>query len=136
MMFVRDRDNFSPEDFAAITDPNNIDRSIQYLIGVKRDVESQFIASKTRLQEFFADCETARGEGTQVELITEVYEHGSKVKKGEMLPPSVAYARFQAREYRWKVKTVRYLSLIESAITEIKNSVHQPSPVAEHAEVE
>lgn len=120
MSFVRERDSFSPDDFTTITSDSNIEHSIKYLISVKRDVESQFIASKNRIHDFFAECEEARRNQTDAILITEKFESGTKVKKTEELPPSEAYAKFLAREGRWKVKTVRYLSLIESAITELK----------------
>lgn len=122
MAFVRDRSNFSEENFAVITDPANINQTLQYLVTVKRDVESQFIASRTRVQEFFAKCEEARRNGTDVDLVIESFEAGTKVKHTETLPPSEAYHKFLGREGRWKVKTVRYLALIETAITSIKNA--------------
>lgn len=126
MQYVRERDTLSPSELNAITDiimaPANVDAGINYLITVKRDVESQFIAMRTRLKDFYALCEESDAKGTLVPVEVDNMASGSRVRTTVNLPPSAAYAKFAAKEGRWKVKNTRFLALIESAIAALKLS--------------
>lgn len=123
MTMVKDPDSMQDESWDFILHQDNRHRAIELLVERKRDTESQFIASKTRLKDFYADCEHARLNCENVEIETETYnKHDGIVRRQtETLSPTIAYARFQAKEYRWRMKTVRYLSRIESAILLLKN---------------
>jgi len=125
MQFVRERESFSPENWALITSDENIDKSIHYLKSIKRDVESQFIACKTRVSDMQADCEEARRCARNVDVDLQDYVNGSLVKTVHNLPPTEAFAKFMAQEGRWKVKNVRFLSLIEAAISLLKMELNQ-----------
>jgi hypothetical protein len=126
--FVRDRAGLSAAELETITDQANVQYGINHLIGVKRDVESQFIAYKTRIKDFYAICEEAIRNNKLVEVEVETMDGGYRRRAMQKLPPGEAYAKFAAREGRWKVKNVRFLSLIEGAIADLKNPMSTPEP--------
>jgi hypothetical protein len=133
MKFVREKESLSADELSMINDPANLQYGVNHLITVKRDVESQFIAYATRIKDFFADCEAARRNNTLVNVEVDVTEAGHRVKRLQSLPPSEAYAKFTAKEGRWKVKNVRFLSLIEAAIADLKTV--KPLTVADEVTV-
>lgn len=126
MQFIRERDTLSPAALATITDiltaPENVDAAINHMITIKRDVESQFVAMRTRVKDFYADCEEAKRTDNLVAVEIDTMQSGSRVRTTHHLPPSEAYSKYCAKEGRWQVKNQRFLALIESAIATLKLS--------------
>jgi hypothetical protein len=118
--FVRDKNSLTQFEYEQISSSVNIDKSIQHLILTKRDVESQFVGAKAKMEDFFALCEQARRINHNVYVNVETATSDKNLPQICSFPPTEAYARFCAQINRWKLKNLRFLSLIETAIAALK----------------
>ena len=116
--YVRQRESVSTADKAELFDVANIALTHAVLTGLKRDVEAQFIASKARLNEFKTVCDLA-ADGEMVEVPQILDSRGFATTPAEKHWPDTAYLIVCGREHRWKVRNVRFLALIESALEEV-----------------
>lgn len=96
------------------------DQVFNILKDLKRDVENQFIASKARVYDMQALCATASATGELVPVKVDKTYNGRVVEVMDYKEPGVALSMTMARESRWKVKNNKFLSAIETKISDIR----------------
>lgn len=115
--FVRNRGSLSESETSQLLG-SNTPRTHNALLALKRDIEVQFVAHEARLHDIRAECAKAALEYRMVEIQTDDRDEESR----ESFPPEIAENLFIARELRWKVRTTRFLHLIEDALREVDGS--------------
>lgn len=94
----------------------NAPRTLRALQALKRDIEVQFVAHEARLHDIKAECAKAAIDYRMVEIQTDDKDEESR----ESFPPAIAENLFIARELRWRVRTTRFLHLIEDALRDVQ----------------
>jgi hypothetical protein len=119
LRFVRDYDDdgnrLTPEsEVAELLGPDLLPDVLRILRDLQADVGVQFVAHEARLADFRARCALAESNYERISVQTDDRDESSV----ELLPPTIALDLFTARELRWKVRTARFLNLIERALSE------------------
>lgn len=116
LKFVKNPESMTPSDFEKIDKAEHY--ALGYLKTMKRDVETQFVASSARIADMRARCEEARREGEEVSVQVELADGSDP--QWVLRPPKEAFDIFVAREARWKLRNMKFLSCIELTINHFR----------------
>lgn len=116
LAYVRNRDAMSAAEKEELFSAENITPTIRIIKDLKGDIEAQFIAHEARMADMRGIVATAIRTDAEEPIRIQLGKDDDDEPIYEFHPPAIALDVFNAHELRWKVRTTRFLYLIESAL--------------------